>query len=87
MAFQRFKRKMSSESSESPSSKYKKVFVAGGSKGVGHAIVEKLAERGTEIVALVRSEESKKELELMVGVTAILGDAFDQKSVESAVRF
>lgn len=72
---------MASESS----SKYKKVFVAGGSKGVGHAIVEKLAARGTNVVALVRREDSKKELEAMDGVTAILGDAFNQKDVENAM--
>jgi FlaA1/EpsC-like NDP-sugar epimerase len=72
-------------SSSSSSSKYKKVFVAGGSKGVGHAIVQKLSERGTEVIALVRSEESKKELDKIEGVTAILGDAFDQKGVENAM--
>jgi FlaA1/EpsC-like NDP-sugar epimerase len=72
-------------SSSSSSSKYKKVFVAGGSKGVGHAIVEKLSERGAEVIALVRSEESKKELDKIEGVTAILGDAFDQKGVENAM--
>ncbi|MGK3761925.1 MAG: FlaA1/EpsC-like NDP-sugar epimerase [Bacillariaceae sp.] len=76
---------VSSESSSSSSSKYKKVFVAGGSKGVGHAIVEKLSKRGTEVIALVRSEESKKELDKIEGVTAILGDAFDQKGVENAM--
>ena len=75
----------SSSSSSSSSSKYKKVFVAGGSKGVGHAIVTKLSERGTEVIALVRSEESKKELDKIDGVTAILGDAFDQKGVENAM--
>lgn len=74
---------MSSEATQS--SKYKKVFVAGGSKGVGNAIIEKLSERGTEVVALVRSEESKKELDQIAGVTAILGDAFDQKGVENAM--
>ena len=76
---------MSSSSSSSSSSKYKKIFVAGGSKGVGHAIVTKLSERGTEVIALVRSEESKKELDKIDGVTAILGDAFDQKGVENAM--
>jgi len=74
-----------SSSSKTSSSKYKKVFVAGGSKGVGHAIVEKLSARGTEVVALVRSEKSKTELDAISGVSAILGDAFDQKAVENAM--
>lgn len=72
---------MSSESS----SKYKKVFVAGGSRGVGHAIVEKLSESGILVVALVRSEDSKIELEKIEGVTAVLGDAFDKKAIEEAM--
>lgn len=76
---------MSSETATTTSSKYKKVFVAGGSKGVGNAIVEKLSARGTEVVALVRSDESKTELNSMPGVTAVLGDAFNQKDVENAM--
>ena len=69
----------------SSSSKYKKVFVAGGSKGLGHAIVEKLSKKGTKVMALVRREESKQELDTMEGVTAFLGDAFDRKDVENAM--
>mmetsp|Transcript_6080 Transcript_6080/g.9498 ORF Transcript_6080/g.9498 Transcript_6080/m.9498 type:complete len:305 (-) Transcript_6080:78-992(-) len=72
-------------SSSGTPSTYKKVFVAGGTKGVGRAIVEKLTERGTQVVALVRSEESKANLEGVDGVTAVLGDAFDQKAVENAM--
>eukprot|EP00957_Ditylum_brightwellii_P084019 6387039-Ditylum_brightwellii.AAC.1 len=41
---------------------YKKVFVAGGSKGVGRHIVDKLIEDGSEVVALVRSQEAIDEL-------------------------
>lgn len=69
----------------SSSSKYKKVFVAGGSKGLGHSIVEKLSKKGIKVMALVRREESKQELDTMEGVTAILGDAFDRKDVENAM--
>jgi uncharacterized protein YbjT (DUF2867 family) len=67
------------------SSSYKKVFVAGGTRGVGRAIVEQLASRGTPVVALVRREESRSELESIDGVTAVVGDAFDQKAVENAM--
>lgn len=46
---------------------YKKVFVAGGSKGVGRAIIDKLVEQGSEVVALVRREDAKSELESIAG--------------------
>jgi nucleoside-diphosphate-sugar epimerase len=36
-------------------------------------------------VALVRGEDSKQELDQMVGVTAILGDALDTKNVYDAM--
>lgn len=84
-AFRRSSGLSMSAESESPISKYKKVFVAGGSRGVGHAIIEKLSTRGTDVVALVRSEESMDELNSMPFVTAILGDAFNQKDVENAM--
>lgn len=64
---------------------YKKVFVAGGTRGVGRFVVEKLVEKGMQVVALARSEEAVAELNGMDGVTAIMGDAFDQKSVENAM--
>jgi uncharacterized protein YbjT (DUF2867 family) len=64
---------------------YKKVFVAGGSRGVGRLVVDKLVAQGKEVVALVRTEEAMAELNAIAGVTAVLGDAFDQKSVENAI--
>lgn len=64
---------------------YKKVFVAGGSKGVGRIVVDKLAAAGAEVVALVRSDEAVSDLSSIAGVTAIKGDAFDYKSVEGAM--
>lgn len=64
---------------------YSKVFVAGGSKGVGRIVVENLASAGTKVVALVRSDEAAGELSAMEGVTAIKGDAMDYKSVEGAM--
>jgi uncharacterized protein YbjT (DUF2867 family) len=72
-------------STSSSSSSYKKVFVAGGSRGVGRQVVKKLSERGTKVVALVRNEDSKTRLESLTGVTAILGDALNQKDVENAM--
>lgn len=64
---------------------YKKVFVAGGSKGVGRLVVDKLLSAGSEVVALVRSDEAVGELSALEGVTAIKGDAMDYKSVEGAM--
>lgn len=64
---------------------YKKVFVAGGSRGVGRLVVDKLLASGSEVVALVRSEEAVGELSALEGVTAIRGDAMDYKTVEGAM--
>lgn len=64
---------------------YKKVFVAGGSKGVGRLVVDKLLSAGSEVVTLVRSDEAVGELSALEGVTAIQGDAMDYKAVEDAM--
>lgn len=64
---------------------YKKVFVAGGSKGVGRLVVDKLVSSGSNVVALVRSDKSVEELSAIKGVTAIRGDAMDYKTVEGAM--
>ena len=64
---------------------YQKVFVAGGTKGVGRCIIDKLVQSGVEVVALARSAECVAELNAIDGVTAVAGDAFDQKSVENAM--
>jgi nucleoside-diphosphate-sugar epimerase len=86
----------SSSSSSSPSSsstslgatsKYKKIFVAGGSRGVGRQVVEQLVAKqdGTKVVCMVRDAAVAQELNSMNGVTAIIGDAVDQKTVENAM--
>jgi uncharacterized protein YbjT (DUF2867 family) len=67
------------------SASYPKVFVVGGSKGVGRSIVSQLVASGSEVVALVRSEEAAAELNSLDGVTAVQGDAFDYKTVENAM--
>lgn len=64
---------------------YSKVFVAGASKGVGRLVVDKLLSAGSEVVALVRSDEAVGELSALEGVTAIQGDAMDYKAVEDAL--
>ena len=46
---------------------YKKVFVAGGARGVGRALIDKLVAQGSEVVALVRREDAKEELDAING--------------------
>jgi len=75
---------MSSSDAQSLSA-YKKVFVAGGTRGLGRIIVDKLLKSGSEVVALVRSDSSLDELNAIDGVTAIKGDAFDYKQIEDAM--
>jgi nucleoside-diphosphate-sugar epimerase len=64
---------------------YKKVFVAGGTRGVGRLVIDKLLAGGAEVVALARSDAAVAELNAIEGVTAVKGDAFDQKGVEDAM--
>ncbi len=60
---------------------WNRICVLGGSKGVGREIVSLLSSRGVNVVALVRKEESKKELETLPGVKAVLGDALEASDV------
>lgn len=64
---------------------YKKVFVAGASKGVGRLVVNKLLSSGHKVVALVRNDEAFNELSALDDVTAIKGDAMEYKDVEGAM--
>ena len=58
--------------------------MAGGSKGVGRETVSSLIDAGKSVVAMVRTEEAKKDLERL-GATAIIGDAFTYKDVEDSM--
>jgi nucleoside-diphosphate-sugar epimerase len=69
---------------------YDKVFVAGGSRGVGRAVIDRLLTTHTakHVVALIRSEEGVSALSSSTPhdkVTIIRGDAFDYKTVENAM--
>lgn len=69
---------------------YEKVFVAGGSRGVGRAIIDKLLASSPTltVVALLRSDESIADLSTSAysdRVTTVKGDAFDYKTVEGAI--
>jgi uncharacterized protein YbjT (DUF2867 family) len=66
--------------------KYKKVFVAGGSKGVCRCIIDQLVtDHRVEVHALVRDTNVVTELNQIEGVTAFVGDAFITKDVEQAI--
>lgn len=64
---------------------YPQVFVAGGSKGVGRLVIDELLARGSSVTALVRDADVASALNALEGVKAIVGDAFDQKTVENAM--
>lgn len=61
--------------------KWSRICVLGGSKGVGKEIVSLLSARGVKVVALVRKDESKAELDALPGVTSVIGDALEASDV------
>ena len=63
---------------------YKKVFVAGGTKGLGLSLVKSLLSRGHDVVGLARSPEGSAALTAL-GAVAKEGDAFTYKNVEDAM--
>jgi len=63
---------------------FKKIFVAGGSKGVGRELVSQLIASGCTVKCLVRSEESAADLKAE-GAICTMGDAFSYKDVEEAM--
>lgn len=68
-----------------PAATYKKVFVAGGSRGVGRCVIDRLLANGSAVVALVRGEADCAALNALAGVTAVRGDAAVIKDVERAM--
>lgn len=70
-------------------STYPKVFVAGGSRGLGRLIIDKLLndDSVTQIVALVRTPEAAADLQALDNdrIKTVVGDAFDYKVVEGAI--
>jgi dihydroflavonol-4-reductase len=57
-----------------------RVFVTGGTGVIGSALVARLVERGDEVVALARSDESAAALEAQ-GVRVVRGDAADEDAL------
>ncbi len=60
------------------------IFLAGASRGVGREIAKYLVEQNQNVKALLRSEDSRSELEAM-GVKVVISDALDAAGVEISI--
>ena len=60
------------------------IFLAGASRGVGRDIAKCLIEQNQKVKALLRSEDSRPELETM-GIKVVMGDALDAAALEQAM--
>ncbi len=60
------------------------IFLAGASRGVGREIAKCLISQNQKVKALLRSEDSRPELEAM-GINVVMGDALDAVAVEQAI--
>ncbi|HAG80930.1 MAG TPA: NAD(P)-dependent oxidoreductase [Cyanobacteria bacterium UBA12227] len=60
------------------------IFLAGASRGVGREIAKCLVQQNQKVKALLRSEDSRPELEAM-GINVVMGDALDAVAVEQAI--
>ena len=61
------------------------VFVAGASRGVGFEVVKGLTQEGYQVVALVRTDDTRSQLEAL-GAKVQVGDALDVDFVKAAVQ-
>lgn len=60
------------------------IFLAGASRGVGREIAKCLIEQNQKVKALLRSEDSRPELEAM-GIKVVMADALDVAALEQAM--
>lgn len=60
------------------------IFLAGASRGVGREIAKCLMAQNQKVIALLRAEASRPELEAM-GIKVVMGDALDSAAVEQAI--
>jgi uncharacterized protein YbjT (DUF2867 family) len=61
------------------------IILAGGSRGVGREVAERLAARGDAVCALVRQPSQASDLEAL-GIQTVLGDAADSEAIASLFR-
>lgn len=62
------------------------VFVAGASRGVGFEVVKGLTQKGYQVVALLRTDDTRSQLESL-GASVQVGDALDADFVKAAVQW
>lgn len=60
------------------------IFLAGASRGVGREIAKYLSQQNQQVKALLRSEDTRPELEAM-GIKVVIGDALDAAVLEQAM--
>ena len=60
------------------------IFLAGASRGVGREIAKCLIAQNQSVKALLRSEDSRPDLEAM-GIKVVMGDALDPAAIEQAM--
>ncbi len=66
-------------------SNFGRIFLAGGSRGVGMEVARWLHKNGKEVTAMLRSSQSQPALAAM-GITTVAGDALEPEQVEQAMR-
>ncbi|QYO63534.1 SDR family oxidoreductase [Leptolyngbya sp. 7M] len=60
------------------------IFLAGASRGVGREVAHRLVQQSLAVIALLRSEAVRPELEAM-GIQVVLGDALDPAAMVKAM--
>ncbi len=61
------------------------VFVAGASRGVGFEVVKGLRQQGCRVMALLRTDDARPQLEAL-GAEVYVGDALAPEAMQTAVR-
>ena len=61
----------------------KKIFVTGGSRGIGRAMAEKFVKEGAEVMISGRNEEVLKEVSSSIGCAYVVADMNDTDSFDS----
>ncbi|MBW4578708.1 MAG: SDR family oxidoreductase [Tildeniella nuda ZEHNDER 1965/U140] len=61
-----------------------RIFLAGASRGVGREIAKSLTAHGMNVVALLRSDSARPDLEAM-GATVVMGDALDADAIAALI--
>jgi len=63
----------------------KNIFVAGASRGVGFEVVKGLVQQGYQVVALIRTDDTRSQL-VALGAQVIIGDALNPEAMQAAVQ-